>query len=40
MRDSMVAIWFPVASPKRPPNATMGARQAKERKRKDEMHWE
>ena len=38
INDSIVAILFSVASPNSPPKATMGARQAKYRKRNDEMH--
>ena len=39
IRDSIVAIRFSVASPNKPPNATIGARQAKYRKRNDDIHW-
>ena len=35
IRDSMVAILFSVASPKRPPKATIGARQAKYKNNND-----
>ncbi len=38
MSDSMVAILFSVALPSRAPKAMMGARHAKYRKRKEEMH--
>lgn len=38
-RHSMVAMRFPVAWPRRPPRATMGARAAKYMKNKAERHW-
>lgn len=36
--DSMAAIFFPVASPNKPPNVIIGERQAKYRKIKEATH--
>ena len=38
IKDSMVAILFSVASPRRPPKATIGAKTAKYKNRNEEMH--
>lgn len=37
-KDSMAAIFFPVASLKRPPNVIIGDRQAKYKNINDAMH--